>query len=122
MLFGVMLSRYPRFWFLWSWIYLWEAASVGSWQDSTDQIGQDHLCQQAGQTYKKRFKLHLAGESGGIWSNKEEPVSADVLGTNRQTPVKHPKGIKARSSIKLTQLTAQLKCLYTNISSIVNKQ
>lgn len=85
-------------------------------------MGQEHLCQQDSQTYKERFKLHLAGESGGILSNKEEPVSADVLGTNRQIPVKHPKGIKACSFIKLTQLTAQLKCLYTNVSSMGNKQ
>lgn len=39
-----------------------------------------------------------AGEESGILSNSEEPGAADVLGSNRGTPVKHHKGTRACSS------------------------
>ncbi|PKU38346.1 mitochondrial fission process protein 1 [Limosa lapponica baueri] len=39
-----------------------------------------------------------------------------------ETPVKYLKGIKRCSSKKVTQPTAQLKCLYTNVCSMGNKQ
>jgi len=35
--------------------------------------------------------------------------------------VKYLKGVKGCSSEKVTQLTAQLKCLYTNAHSLGNK-
>ena len=36
--------------------------------------------------------------------------------------MKHLKGIKGCSSKKMTQMTAQLKCLYTNACNTSNKQ
>ena len=85
-------------------------------------MGQEGLHQQAGQTYKESFKLDLVGEGDGVLSNREEPGAADVLGTNRETPVKSLKGIRACSSKKVTRQVAQLKCLYTNAHSMGNKQ
>lgn len=55
-------------------------------------------------------------------SNRGEPGAADMLGTNREIPMKHLEGIKACSSKKVTQSIAQLKCLYTNACSMSNKQ
>jgi len=49
------------------------------------------------------------------------PASPEVIGANRETPVKYLHGIKGCSSRKVTQLTAQLKCLYTNAHSRDNK-
>jgi len=71
-----------------SMMYLWEAGSVGSWWDSPDQVEQEALHQQTGQSYKDCFKLNLVGEGDGVLSNREEPGAADAWGTNRETPVK----------------------------------
>ncbi|KAK4808554.1 hypothetical protein QYF61_009857 [Mycteria americana] len=51
-----------------------------------------------------------------------EPGAPEVIGAKRETPVKYLKGIEACSSEKVTQPTAQLKCLYTNARSMGNKQ
>ena len=54
-------------------------------------------------------------------SYREEPGAPEVIGANRETPVKYLKGIKRCSSKKVTWPTAQLKCLYTNACSMGNK-
>jgi len=46
----------------------------------------------------------------------------EVVGANKETSVKHPKGNKGCSSMKVTRSTAQMKCLYTNAHSVGNKQ
>ena len=61
-------------------------------------------------------------EGDEVLSNTEEPGAAHVLGTNRETSVKHYEGIRAHSSSKVSWLIAQLKCLYTNACSMGNKQ
>ena len=55
-------------------------------------------------------------------SYREEPGAPEVIGANRETPVKYLKGIKGCSSKKVTRPTAQLKCLHTNARSMGNKQ
>ena len=50
------------------------------------------------------------------------PGAPEVIGANRETPVKYLSGIKGCSSKKVTRLTAQLTCLYTNARSMGNKQ
>lgn len=57
-----------------------------------------------------------------FWVIREEPGAADVLGTNSKTAVKRHKEIRACSSDKVSQLTAQLKCLNTKAHSMGNKQ
>lgn len=37
---------------------------------SPDQVGQEGLCQQAGQTDKEGFKLDSVGEEEGVLSNR----------------------------------------------------
>lgn len=64
----------------------------------------------------------VAGKSDGVLSNREKPGSAAVLGTKRETPVKHLKGIRECSCKKVTQSVTQLKCLYTNAHSMGTEQ
>jgi len=51
-----------------------------------------------------------------------ESGAADILETNRKTPVKCLKEIRACSFKKVTWLVGQLRCLYTNACSMYNKQ
>jgi len=78
--------------------------------------------QQAGWTYKQRFQVDLAGEGGGVLITQEEPGAAETLGSNRETPVNCLKRIRAKSSKQMMQPMAQLKCLYTNVGSMGDKQ
>ena len=55
-------------------------------------------------------------------SYRDEPGAPEVIGANRETPVKYLKGIKGCSSKKVPRPTAELKCLYTNAHSMGNKQ
>lgn len=48
-------------------------------------MGQESFHQKAGQTYKESFKLDIGETADGVLNNKEEPETADVLGTNRET-------------------------------------
>ncbi|KAK4826217.1 hypothetical protein QYF61_006161 [Mycteria americana] len=65
----------------------------------------------------------LAGYTAAhLKSYGDEPGPPEVIGSNRETPVKYLKRIKGCSSKKVTWLTAQLKCLYTNAGSMGNKQ
>lgn len=83
---------------------------------------QEGVHQQVGQTYKESFKTDLTGEGDGVLSNREEQGFADVLGTNRGTPVKCLKGIRVCTSKKVTESIAQMKCLYANGRIMGNKQ
>jgi len=51
-----------------------------------------------------------------------EPGIPDVVGANREIPMKYLKGIKVFSSKKVTQPTSQLRCLCTNAHSMGNQQ
>ena len=55
-------------------------------------------------------------------SYSQEPGAPEVIRANRETLVTYLKGIKGCSSKKVTWPTAQLKCLYTNVRSMGNKQ
>jgi len=46
----------------------------------------------------------------------------EVSGANKKIPMKHLKGKKGCSAMKVTRPTAQVKFLYTNASSMGNKQ
>ncbi|TRZ11478.1 hypothetical protein HGM15179_015625 [Zosterops borbonicus] len=53
---------------------------------------------------------------------RDETGTRQVMEVNRKTPGKYLKGIKECSSRKVTQLTAQLRCLYTKARGMDNKQ
>ena len=55
-------------------------------------------------------------------SYRDEPWAPEVVGANRETPVKYLKRMKGCSSMKVTYPTAQLKYLYTSAYSVGNKQ
>ena len=65
---------------------------------------------------------HVGYTGAHLKSYGDEPGAPEVIGANRETAVKYLKGIKVCSSKKVTQPTAQLKCLYTNAHSMGNKQ
>jgi len=68
-------------------------------------------------------KWRHAGYTGArLKSHRDEPVAPEVIGANRETPVKDLRGIRGCCSKKMTQPTAQLKCLYTDAHSMGNKQ
>ena len=52
----------------------------------------------------------------------KEPVDANTLESNGETPVNRPIGIRNDSSKKVMRPIAQLKCLYTNACNMGNKQ
>ena len=62
---------------------------------------------------------HIAAHSESYGNETGAP---DVIGANCGTLVEYLKVINGRSSRKVTWLTAQLKCLYTNAYSMGNKQ
>jgi len=67
--------------------------------------------------------LRAAGYSvAHLKSYRDEAGAPEVIEANRGTPVKYLKGIKRCSSKNVTQPTAQLKFLYTNASSMGNRQ
>ncbi|KAK4810917.1 hypothetical protein QYF61_013325 [Mycteria americana] len=55
-------------------------------------------------------------------SNGVELGDTEAKGAKRETPVKRLKAHKGCSSMKETWVTVQLKCLYTNVRSMGNKQ
>ena len=65
---------------------------------------------------------HAGYTAARLKSCRDEPGASEVVKANSQTAVKHLEGIKVCSSEKVTWLTAQLKCLYTNSDSMGNKQ
>jgi len=65
---------------------------------------------------------HAGYTAAHLKSSGNEPGAAEVIRANRKTPVKHVKGIMGCSFKKVTWLTAQLKCLYTNARSMGNKK
>ncbi|KAK4827614.1 LOW QUALITY PROTEIN: hypothetical protein QYF61_019539 [Mycteria americana] len=67
--------------------------------------------------------LRCAGYAGAQpKSNGVELGDTEATGAKRETPVERLKARKGCSSMKETQVTAQLKCLYTNACSMGNKQ
>jgi len=55
-------------------------------------------------------------------SCRDEVGAPEVVGANKEVSVKHPKGNKGCSSMKVTWPTAQRKCLYMSACSMGNKQ
>jgi len=52
----------------------------------------------------------------------DELGTPELVGANKEASVKHPKGNKGCSSVKMTWSTSQMKCLYTNTLNMGNKQ
>jgi len=65
---------------------------------------------------------HVGDTAAQSESCGDELGAPGVVGANKEASVKYPKGNKGCSSTKVTQRTAQLKCLYTNARSMGNKQ
>ncbi|GAB0203506.1 interleukin-6 receptor subunit beta [Grus japonensis] len=64
-----------------------------------------------------------AGQTAArLKSYRHEPGAPEVIGANRETPVKYLKGIPATPATKSASSGAQLKCLYANTRSMGNKQ
>jgi len=57
-----------------------------------------------------------------VKSYRDELRAPEVVGANKETSVKHPKGNKGCSSVKMTWPKAQMKCLYMNVHNMGNKQ
>jgi len=58
-----------------------------------------------------------------MWKScRGELEAPEVSGANKKIPMKHLKGKKECSAMKVTRPTAQMKCLYTNACSMGNKQ
>ena len=66
----------------------------------------------------QRCAGNIAAQSKYCGDELEAP---EVVGAKKGTSVKHPKGKKRCSSMKVTWPTAQMKCLYTNARSMGNK-
>ncbi|GAB0204069.1 mitochondrial enolase superfamily member 1 [Grus japonensis] len=62
---------------------------------------------------------HAGHTAARLKSRGDEPGAPEVIGINRETPVKYLKGIPASKS---ASSGAQLKCLYANARSMGNKQ
>jgi len=62
------------------------------------------------------------GEGKGVLSTRQEPGAAEALGSNRETPMNHPRGTRSSSSKKAMWPTAQLRCLCTSACSMGSKQ
>lgn len=87
-----------------------------------DQVRQECSGQQADWACWLSFKLDSTGEGDVLLSDREQPGDTKNVGSNRKIPVNYPKGIREGISKKVTQLTAQLKCLHTNAYSMGNKR
>ena len=64
----------------------------------------------------------MVGEGDVPVRDTKEPVDANTLENNWETPVNHRIGTGKDSSKKVTWPIAQLKCLYTHACSMWNKQ
>ena len=65
---------------------------------------------------------HAGDTAAQSKSCRDELGAPEVEGSNKEASVKHPKGKKGCSSVKVTRPTAQMKCLYTNARSMGNRQ
>jgi len=62
-------------------------------------------------------------DTAAMWKSCGRELEApEVSGANKKIPMKHLKGKKGCSAMKVTRPTAQMKCLCTNASSMGNKQ
>ncbi len=61
-------------------------------------------------------------EEGGVLGDREACESEVSLGGSRGKPWACPGGIRESSSKKVMRPVAKLKCLYTNVHSMGNKQ
>jgi len=62
-------------------------------------------------------------DTAAMWKScRGELEAPKVSGANKKIPMKHLKGKKECSAMKVTRPTAQMKCLYTNAHSMGNKQ
>lgn len=103
-------------------MHLWETKPVGVGWNATDQEVQDYTGQQPGWAYHQSFKRDLVGEGVVLLSDWEEPGNTVILGSNAEKAQICPRGIWESFPKKVTQIIAQLKCLYIVACSLGNKQ
>lgn len=65
---------------------------------------------------------YFIGEGDVPLSEREEPGNTVILGNRREKPQIYPEAIWKGFSMKVTWPIAHLKCIYTNICSMGNKQ
>jgi len=65
---------------------------------------------------------HAGDTAAQSKSCRDKLVAPEVVGANKKTSVKHLKGNKGCSSMKVIRPAAQMKCLYMNAHSTGNKQ
>ena len=61
-------------------------------------------------------------EEGGVLGDREACRNSVTLGGGKGKPQTCPGGIREGSSKKVMRPVAKLKCLYTNVHSMGNKQ
>jgi len=71
------------------------------------------------QPVSQRSAVDTAAQSK---SCRNELGTLEAVGANKEASVKHSKGNKGGSPVKVTRPTAQMKCLYTNARSMGNKE
>ena len=64
----------------------------------------------------------MMGEGVVLLSDREEPGNTVSLGSSAGKTQICPRGIEESFSEKVTQIIAQLKCLYNSTCSLGNKQ
>jgi len=71
----------------------------------------------------QRVAHQHARDTAAMWKSCGRELEApEVSGANKKIPMKHHKGKKGCSAMKVMRPTAQMKCLYTNACSMGNKQ
>jgi len=71
---------------------------------------------------KPSAQRHAGDTAAQSKSCRDELGAPDLVGANKEASVKHLKGKKGCSFVKVAWPTAQMKCLYTNACSMGNKQ
>lgn len=69
-----------------------------------------------------RTTPYFIGEGDVPLSEREEPGNTVILGNRREKPQIYPEAIWKGFSMKVTWPIAHLKCIYTNVCSMGNKQ
>jgi len=102
-------------------MHLQETGHVDITWNATNQEGQEYIWQQTGWTHHQSFKIDLMGEQHVLLSDKE-PRNTVTLGSSREKHQICPRRLRGGSSEKVMWMIAQLKCLYTNVFSMGNRQ
>jgi len=92
---------------------------------ASDRLGEDTqwLEGRGASRSPKAVAQQHARDTAAVWKScRGELEAPEVSGANKKIPMKHLKGKKGCSAMKVRRPTAQMKCLYTNACSMGNKQ